>query len=173
MQQCSYHSLLKIKESPTSAECHSSGMLHSSTWDVMKLNKYFQCSIIIKPILAYSLSCFAPNTSQISKAIINLWSSKFSLCQNTESVKGIGKNIFTLQKLLTVTNLSSFITSSMIPRCLKAFNRSSVDNCWCSGANSSRIVSARTSLILPWTSIWKRISLYATNTSSLYGSSYD
>lgn len=52
-----------------------------------------------------------------------------------------------------VTKLSSFITSSMIPRRLRALIRSSVDKCCWSGANSSRIVSARISLILPWTSI--------------------
>lgn len=48
----------------------------------------------------------------------------------------------------------SFITSSMMPLCRRACRKSDSDRGRCVGPRSSPSVSANTSLILPWISIW-------------------
>lgn len=48
----------------------------------------------------------------------------------------------------------SFITSSMMPLCCRACRKSDSDRGWCTGPWSSLSVSANTSLILLWISIW-------------------
>lgn len=66
MQQCSYHSLLKIKNPPF----HLNAI--PQVCSLLKWSKYFQCSIITKPTSAYALIFSAPIMSQISNILTNL-----------------------------------------------------------------------------------------------------
>lgn len=56
MQQCSYHSLLKIKKFFISSECHSLSMLSSKTEQIFSVQYYHQTDFSICINLLYSFN---------------------------------------------------------------------------------------------------------------------
>ncbi len=95
-------------------------------------------------------------TSLLKRYKISMLWEKDAFILQSQCMQNI--NIYNQNTLTTFVKWRSFITSSTIPLRWRACMKSSSERECCPCCPSPLTVSAKTSRILPWISIWKRVS---------------